>query len=139
MSLGQKLLLISEIDPVVKRWITDVRSRRKRQSKEVSTSPASSTEAASSGPGVVSLVPADVTEVYSPPRATAMTTKTGLTAGSAMDLRKGYDFSKKEDQELAKRQIRKESPKFLVGSPECKMFSILQHVSPWTVETRRGS
>ena len=27
-----------------------------------------------------------------------------------------------------------EKPKLLVGSPECKMFSTLQNLSPWTVD-----
>ena len=57
------------------------------------------TGAASSGPGVTFLVQVDVSEVYSPPRITAMAAKIGLNAGSAMDLRTGCDFSKKEDQE----------------------------------------
>ena len=75
-----------------------------------------------------------MSEVYSPLRVTAMAAKTGLTAGSAMDLRTGYDFSRKEDQERARQQIREEGPMLLVGSPECKMFSALQQLSPWTIE-----
>ena len=91
-------------------------------------------DAASGSVGTTPLVQADVSEVYSPPRVTIVAAKTGLNPGSAMDLRTGYDFSKKEDQERARQQIRKEKPRLLVGSPECKMFSTLQRLSPWTVE-----
>ena len=79
-------------------------------------------------------VQADISEIYSPPRVTIVAAKTGLSPGSAMDLRTGYDFSKKEDQERARQQIRKGKSRLLVGSPECKMFSTLQRLSPWTVE-----
>ena len=44
----------------------------------------------------------DVTEVYSPPRVTVMAAKTGLTPGSAMDLRTGYDFSREKDRDRAR-------------------------------------
>ena len=63
-----------------------------------------------------------------------MAARIGLTAGSAMDLRIGNDFSNASDQERAKEKLRKEKPRVLIGSPECKMFSVLQHLSPWTIE-----
>ena len=65
-------------------------------------------DAASSSVGTTPLVQADVSEVYSPPRVTIVAAKTGLNPGSAMDLRTGYDFSKKKDQERARQQIRNE-------------------------------
>ena len=37
------------------------------------------------------------------------------------------------EKELGSR-YEKERPKLLVGSPECNMFSVLQRLSPWTVD-----
>ena len=76
---------------------------------------ASRAGAASGGPGVGLSGQVDVSEVYSPPRVTAMAAKTGLHAGSAMELRTGCDFSKQEDRDRARKKIREERPRLLVG------------------------
>ena len=63
-----------------------------------------------------------------------MARKMGLHAGSAMDLRTGFDFTCRNDRERVKKRIKEEKPRLLVGSPECTMFSTLQQLSPWTIE-----
>ena len=133
-TLGEMIFKLSQYDPTVNRWIEGINSSRRKGTLKVSPAPVSGAGAALSSPGTIHSVQADVSEVYSPPRVTTVAAKTGLNPGSAMDLRTGYDFSKKEDQERARQQIRKEKPKLLVGSPECKMFSALQRLSAWTVE-----
>ena len=84
--------------------------------------------------GTTFLGQVDVAEVYSPPRVTSMAKKMGMHAGSAMDLRTGFDFTRKEDRDEARKKIKEEKPRLLVGSPECTMFSTLQQLSQWTVE-----
>ena len=80
------------------------------------------------------LAQVDVTDVYSPPRVNLEADKFGLTPGDSMDLRTGFDFSKKADHERASRKIREDEPTLLIGSPECTMFSTLQNMSKWTLE-----
>ena len=134
MSLGQVIWKISESDPVLNRWAEKINDSSRRKDRRVWPAPGDGNRAALSSSAATPLAQVDITEVYSPPRVTVVAKKTGLNPGSAMDLRTGYDFSTKEDRERARQQIRKEKPKLLVGSPECKMFSTLQHLSPWTVD-----
>ena len=134
MTLGQVIFRISQSDPIMNQWAERINSTSRGERRRSSPAPVGGAGAALSGTGISHPVQVDVSEIYSPPRVTVMAAKTGLNAGSAMDLRTGYDFSKKEDQERARQQIRKEKPRLLVGSPECKMFSTLQRLSPWTVE-----
>ena len=54
----------------------------------------------------------------------------GMEQVSSMDLRNGWDFRKKEDREKAREKLKEERPTLLIGSPECRMFSQLQHMSP---------
>ena len=74
---------------------------------------------------------AKVSELYSPPRVTALLPKSGLVAGSTFDLHADeagvtWDFTQRRDRELAWRRIRAEEPYLVVGSPPCTMFSRLQ-------------
>ena len=45
----------------------------------------------------------DVVEMYSEPRVTPESKKFGMKAGLAMDLKTGWDFSKEEDRERARK------------------------------------
>ena len=71
----------------------------------------------------------DITEIYSPERVVKACLKQNLVPGSSMDLTSGWDFSKKEHREAAVRQISKEKPTLLIGSPPCTFFSILQNLN----------
>ena len=77
--------------------------------------------------------PPDVCEVYSPPRITAEANKSGLKGGFAFDLTvkrpdgKPWDFSIKANRDEAVRKVINEEPLFVIGSPPCTMFSILQN------------
>ena len=50
-----------------------------------------------------------------------------------MDLITGYDFNLEEDRQRAWAAIDRDKPELVVGSPECNMFSNLQHLNKWTV------
>ena len=89
MSLGSKLLQMSKVDPTLSRWLNEVNQRRKGNGKTSKLALAGRDRAAWSGPCHGPPDQVDVSEVYSPPRVTTMASKTGLTAGSAMDRRTG--------------------------------------------------
>ena len=72
---------------------------------------------------------ADVAEVYSPERVTKLCNRYGLTKGSAMDLRAGYDFNLPEDRRRAWKVIKDEKHVCLTGSPECRMFCTWQNLA----------
>ena len=55
-----------------------------------------------------------------------------------MDLMTGYDFNLEVDRKRAWEKIKKDKPKLLVGSPECRMFSALQILSPWNKKKQKG-
>ena len=71
----------------------------------------------------------DVVELFSPPRVTKVAGELGLRAGMAMDLTNGWDFSLERHRQAAERYIRLVKPWIVIGSPECRMFSQLQHIS----------
>ena len=75
--------------------------------------------------------------MYSPPRITVQAKKHGLRAGKALDLVTGYDFNKKEDRDRAWGIIRRDEPKLVAGSPECKMFNVLHNLTTWNIERQR--
>ena len=73
-----------------------------------------------------------VSEVYSPPRVTAMAEKLGLDAGWALvfnvadDDRMASDFSNQAKRDKALQKIRADKPFMLSTSPMCWPFSALQ-------------
>ena len=73
-----------------------------------------------------------VSEVWSPPRVTALAPEYGRLPGSAYDIETNdelgqpWDFDKVKQRNKCMRQILKQKPAFLVGSPMCTAFSILQ-------------
>ena len=71
----------------------------------------------------------DITEVYSPERVAQVAKRYGLTAGTSMDLTTGWDFNRADHREGAWKQIKKESPYLLIGSPPCTYFSMLQELN----------
>ena len=73
---------------------------------------------------------ADVTEFYSPRRVNAMCADYGLQPGSSPDLTNGWDFKMEEHREEAKRRMREEAPRLVIGSPPCITFSNLQAMNP---------
>ena len=99
MTLGQVIWKISKCDPMLNRWVEKTNDRNSRKDQKVWPAPEDGARAALSSSGATLLAQVDVTEVYSPPRVTAMAKKTGLNAGSAMDLRIGYDFTTQKDRE----------------------------------------
>ena len=57
-----------------------------------------------------------------------------LVGGSTFDLRRdangvAWDFTKAADRERARRQIRREKPFLVVGSPPCTEFSSVQNLN----------
>ena len=70
----------------------------------------------------------DLAELYSPPSLAKEAAKYNLMAGASMDLTNGWDFNLKTHRDAAERYVRKVKPKLLIGSPECRMFSMLQNL-----------
>ena len=65
----------------------------------------------------------DITEVDSPERVNDVARRHGLTAGSSLDLTKGWDFTKPEHRRAAWKRIKAEDPCMIIGSPRCTIFS----------------
>ena len=80
---------------------------------------------------IQSLLRVDIAEACVPPRVTEQAKKYGLTAGEAMDLTTGWDFSREDDRGRARTYLEKHKPRLLVGSPRCTVFSQLQQMTPW--------
>ena len=73
-----------------------------------------------------------VSEVYSPPRVTALAHKVGLSAGWALDLTqvdpddgKPWDFNSAEKRQKVIDRVKSEQPFLLIGCPPCTVFSQL--------------
>ena len=71
----------------------------------------------------------DVTEIYSPKRVLKVCKDNALIEGKSMDLTTGYDFTKTEDKRRAWKHIIEDQPYFIIGSPPCTMFSMLQELN----------
>ena len=76
-----------------------------------------------------------VSEIYSPPRVTALAKQYGLKEGFALDLSvcdedgNPWDFDVPEMRERAKALVREMKPSLLIGSPMCTAFSVLQFLN----------
>ena len=87
---------------------------------------------------------ADVAEVYSPERVVKMAKEFGLKAGFSLDLTNTdgegtpWDFSKVERRNAAIRKVIEEKPLFVIGSPMCDQWSIMQNANKhkWSQEER---
>ena len=82
-------------------------------------------------------VSVDIAEMYSPRGVTDEAKNFGLTAGEAMDLTTGWDFTKEENRSRAMKYIEVNKPKLIIGSPMCTMFSQLQRMTGWSAEKQR--
>ena len=68
----------------------------------------------------------DISEMFSPERATAVCTQYGLVPGQAMDVKNGFDFDLAVDRKKAWDSIVRDKSKLVIGSPPCTFFSRLQ-------------
>ena len=68
-------------------------------------------------------------EIYSPPRATAMSPGEGLRGKIALDLTNGWDFCKSEHRQKAVKLVKTHKPAVLLLSPPCGPFSSLRNLS----------
>ena len=81
---------------------------------------------------ITGIVQKHVSEVWAPPRVTALAKQYGLNPGSAYDIEtsdsngKPWDFDIPEQRNQCVREILVQRPAFLIGSPMCTAFSILQ-------------
>ena len=93
----------------------------------------------------------DITEVYSPPRIGPEVEKIGLMKGDSFDLTvkrtdgHPWDFEKRLHRMEAMRKIIKDEPYFVIGSPPCTIWSILQNGNrgryseeEWAAKLRAG-
>lgn len=74
----------------------------------------------------------DVTEVYSPPRIVTEAEHIGLRGGDSFDLTvkredgSPWDFAKRFQRKEAMKKTIKDEPYFVIGSPPCTRWSILE-------------
>ena len=71
----------------------------------------------------------DITEIFSPERMAKVAREYGLVPGSFMDLTTGLDSTRHDHGRKAWRQIKKEDPYLIVGSPPCTWFSVLMELN----------
>ena len=79
----------------------------------------------------------DITEVFSPVRVTEMAKRYQLKPGEAMDLMTGWDFDRKAHRDAAIELIRRTKPKLVIGSPDCTMYSSLQHMNSRSADRQK--
>ena len=72
----------------------------------------------------------DVTELYSPERINKVCHEFGLRKGSSLDLRTGWNFEGESHRRAAWERVHQDDPMFIIGSPPCTMFSVLQCMNP---------
>ena len=70
-----------------------------------------------------------VTEIFSPPRATAMSPRFGLTPCIVVDRRSGWDLNDPKQVDMLWDHLVRERPLMVVGSPECRAFSQLHRLN----------
>ena len=71
----------------------------------------------------------DVAEVFCPGRLAEHAHLFGLTPGLAADLRTGWDLSTQERQRECWKRLEREDPYFILSSPMCKAFSVLESLN----------
>ena len=86
---------------------------------------------------MIGIINSHVSEVWSQPRVTKLASEYGLTPGSAYDIEindedgKPWDFDLPSQRAKCLQQIQEQKPEFLIGSPMCTAFSILQGLNKW--------
>ena len=70
--------------------------------------------------------PDDFAELFSAPRVSFSVQRRGLLATLALDLKSGYDFVSSSGRGDALRMLALKKPRFIMISPPCTLFSILQ-------------
>lgn len=78
-------------------------------------------------PPAVATAPVDFLEIFSEPRISKHAVRAGMVCAPAVDLKTGFDLLKAEDQARCVQVIQSCRPKYLMLSPPCTMFSIMQH------------
>ena len=58
-----------------------------------------------------------------------MAERMGFKSGSSMDLKTGWDFSRKSHRQCAIETIQREKPWLIIGSPPCTTFSVIQNLN----------
>ena len=129
-SIGGLLSRMSLVDPEIEQWAKHV-----NEQYDSKVTPCTGVTDGDTGVGMLGKV--EVMEMYSPPRVTVEAKDWGLKAGEAMYLVTGYDFNKIEDRTRAWEAIVGDKPSLVIGSPECKMLSGLQHLTKWTEDRQK--
>jgi len=70
-----------------------------------------------------------VSELYSEPRVAAEAARQGLTQGTSIDLKTGFDLRSMKDRQRAWRALRKEDPDLIMICPPCGPFSQMQSIN----------
>ena len=89
---------------------------------------------------MIGIIKNHVSEVWSQPRVTKLASEYGLSPGFAYDIEvndedgKPWDFDVPAQRAKCLRHIQEQKPEFLIGSPMCTAFSILQGLNKWRMD-----
>lgn len=108
-----------------------MRENRKRKREDEDNDDDDDTPSTREGLRILSAVlrGVDVMEVYSPPRVVEVCRKYWLEPCEGLDLKTGWDLSKKGEQRRARDLIRPRAPYLIICSPPCTKFSNLQNLN----------
>ena len=70
-----------------------------------------------------------VAEIFSPAKFIAVASGHGLRADWALDLKNGWDLSKKSVQQRVWQKIMEDKPQLIIGSPPCTWVALIQELS----------
>lgn len=73
----------------------------------------------------LTLMSADVTEIFSPESVATVCKEFGFKPGLSMDFKSGYDFANKKDRDRCWKAIEHDKPTMVIGSPPCTWLSKL--------------
>jgi len=76
----------------------------------------------------------DVLELHSESGVAEEAKKFGM---NVVDVREGWDLNKIADRNRLLEYVREKKPAFVIGRPQCKMFSRLQNMNAWAGKRRQ--
>ena len=89
---------------------------------------------------IIGVIQNHVSEVWPQPRETKLAYEFDLSPGFAYDIETNdengmpWDFDKVEQREKCLRHVIEKKPEFLIGSPMCTAFNILQGLNRWRMK-----
>ena len=92
---------------------------------------------------IIGIIHNHVSEVWSPPRVNALAAEYSLTPGFSYDIQvndengEPWDFDVPAQRAKCARHVMEQKPSFLIGSPMCTAFSVLQGLNKWRMKPEK--